>query len=60
MTGRPLREIRATYPATRTLEGAGVPIRRALPPPNGRYDLVDPFLLLDDVDPSVAAKPRVH
>lgn len=50
MADRPLRELRATYPATRTLEGGGVPIRRALPPPNGRYDLVDPFLLLDDVE----------
>ena len=50
MADRSLREIRATYPATRTLEGAGVPIRRALPPPNGRYDLVDPFLLFDDVE----------
>ena len=57
MTDRAQREVRATYPATRTLEGAGVPIRRALPPPNGRYDLVDPFLLLDDVELSPGAGP---
>ena len=57
MSDRALREIRATYPATRTLEGAGVPIRRALPPPNGRYDLVDPFLLLDDVELIPGAGP---
>ena len=50
MTTDPLRTIRAAYPAIRTLEGPGVPIRRALPPPDGRYDLVDPFLLLDDVE----------
>ncbi|MGH2351402.1 MAG: pirin family protein [Chloroflexota bacterium] len=30
-----------------TLEGAGVPIRRALPSNVATYDLVDPFLLLD-------------
>jgi redox-sensitive bicupin YhaK (pirin superfamily) len=64
VSGQSLREIRATYAATRTLEGAGVPIRRALPTPNGRYDLVDPFLLLDDVklqpsnEPSFPAHPH--
>ncbi|MAG37180.1 MAG: Pirin domain-containing protein [Dehalococcoidia bacterium] len=30
------------------LEGAGVPVRRALPSAIATYDLVDPFLLLDD------------
>lgn len=30
------------------MEGAGVPVRRALPSNRVTYDLVDPFLLLDD------------
>lgn len=30
------------------LEGAGVPVRRALPSSVATYDLVDPFLLLDE------------
>ncbi|MBI3972508.1 MAG: pirin family protein [Chloroflexi bacterium] len=30
------------------LEGAGVPVRRILPSREARYDLVDPFLLLDE------------
>ena len=44
------RSLRGVYPAANTLEGAGVPIKRALPTRDGRYDPVDPFLLLDDVE----------
>lgn len=51
------RSLRAVYPAANTLEGAGVPIRRALPTRDGRYDPVDPFLLLDDVELQATSGP---
>ena len=51
------RSLRGVYPAANTLEGAGVPIKRALPTRDGRYEPVDPFLLLDDVELRVTGGP---
>lgn len=41
-----IREVRLTSPATPTLEGAGVHLRRAFG--HGQHELFDPFLMLDD------------
>lgn len=51
------RSLRGVYPAALTMEGAGVPIRRALPTRDGRYELVDPFLLLDEVELQTTGGP---
>lgn len=42
-----LREVLAVADSQVVMEGAGVPIRRALPSRGARLELVDPFLLLD-------------
>lgn len=39
--------------STVVLEGPGIPVRRALPSSAATYDLVDPFLLLDDARLSI-------
>jgi quercetin 2,3-dioxygenase len=44
-----LRTIASIIPAQRTLEGGGVPIRRAFP--TQRWALLDPFLLFDHMGP---------
>jgi len=41
-----VREVKLTSPATPTLEGAGVHLRRAFG--HGQHELFDPFLMLDD------------
>lgn len=43
-----VREALAVAEARQVIEGAGVPIRRALPSRQAPYELVDPFLLLDE------------
>jgi len=43
------RGILNVIPAVETLEGGGVPIRRAFP--TNRFDYLDPFLLLDEMGP---------
>jgi hypothetical protein len=43
------RTVAATIESTRTLEGAGFPVRRPFPTP--RLGQIDPFLLLDEMGP---------
>ena len=45
------RPVRAIVPAARTLEGAGFVVYR--PFPTAQLDLLDPFLLLDEPEPSL-------
>jgi redox-sensitive bicupin YhaK (pirin superfamily) len=45
-----IRSIAAVVPATRTLEGAGFPVRR--PFPTRTLEQFDPFLLLDEMGPA--------
>jgi redox-sensitive bicupin YhaK (pirin superfamily) len=63
--GAPPRRVVAVADSHVVMEGAGVPVRRVLPSRVATYDLVDPFLLLDDfqmeVDPqSPAFPPHPH
>src|SRR5688500_12652355 len=46
--GQPLRPAQLVSTAHTTMEGAGVPITRALPSREATYRLVDPWLLLDE------------
>ncbi|HEX7124743.1 MAG TPA: pirin family protein [Thermodesulfobacteriota bacterium] len=49
MTTQAARTVTQVVPSTRTLEGAGFPVRRPFPTP--ALDHIDPFLLLDEMGP---------
>ena len=49
MSSNAVREVVRTVAAHRQLEGGGFPVRRPIPTPG--IDLVDPFLLIDEMGP---------
>src|SRR5205809_5353621 len=44
------RSVAKVVPATRTVEGGGFVVRRTFP--SARLDMVDPFLLIDEMGPA--------